>query len=76
MREHSRRAFPDPDVVPQEAPSPIEDAGTQRRLRAAVIEDAVLRRACAERAQLSGAAVARGPVGGKAGISAASRGPA
>ncbi|AYV32982.1 hypothetical protein EES41_40120 (plasmid) [Streptomyces sp. ADI95-16] len=57
LRELSRRAFPDLDVIPQVPPSPIEDARVQRYLQAEAIEDAALRRARAERAQRSGAAV-------------------
>ncbi|MGI5532485.1 DciA family protein [Streptomyces syringium] len=50
MRELSRRAFPEPDVVPDDAPSPIEAARDQRRRQAAVTQAAALRRARAERA--------------------------
>ncbi|MFH8692630.1 hypothetical protein ACH4EC_37975 [Streptomyces anulatus] len=50
MRELSRRAFPEPDVVADDAPAPIEQARVQRRRQAAATEAAALRRACAERA--------------------------
>ncbi|MEU7038813.1 DciA family protein [Streptomyces sp. NPDC046237] len=49
MRELSRRAFPEPDVVPDDAPTPIEQARVQRRRQAAATEAAALRRARAER---------------------------
>ncbi|MBE1603080.1 DUF721 domain-containing protein [Streptomyces stelliscabiei] len=54
MRELSRRAFPEPDVVPDDAPAPIEQARAQRRRQAAVTEAAALRRARAERAARDG----------------------
>ncbi|MBK3603288.1 MULTISPECIES: DciA family protein [unclassified Streptomyces] len=50
MRELSRRAFPEPDDVPDDAPAPIEQARAQRRRQAAATEAAALRRARAERA--------------------------
>lgn len=50
MRELSRRAFPEPDVVPDDAPTPIEAPRLQRRRQAAATEAAALRRARAERA--------------------------
>ncbi|MFD9825619.1 hypothetical protein [Streptomyces violascens] len=50
MRELSRRAFPEPDVVPDGAPAPIDQARAWRRRQAAATEDAALRRARAERA--------------------------
>ncbi|MEU3907262.1 DciA family protein [Streptomyces goshikiensis] len=50
MRELSRRAFPEADVVPDDAPAPIEQARLQRRRQAAATEAAALRRARAERA--------------------------
>ncbi|MCX5278191.1 hypothetical protein [Streptomyces virginiae] len=50
MRELSRRAFPEADVVPDDAPAPIEQARLQRRRQAAVTKAAALRRARAERA--------------------------
>ncbi|MFE6023350.1 hypothetical protein ACFQ6O_43900 [Streptomyces sp. NPDC056441] len=50
MRELSRRAFPELDVVPDDAPAPIEQARAQRRRQAAATEAAALRRAHAERA--------------------------
>ncbi|MER6723110.1 hypothetical protein [Streptomyces halstedii] len=49
MRELSRRAFPEADVVTDGAPAPIEQARTERRRRAAATEAAALRRARAER---------------------------
>lgn len=50
MRELSRRAFPEPDVVPDDAPAQIEQSRVQRRRQAAATEAAALRRARAERA--------------------------
>ncbi|MFF3019710.1 DciA family protein [Streptomyces sp. NPDC057939] len=50
MRELSRRAFPEPDVLADDAPAPIEQARLQRRRQAAVTEAAALRRARAEKA--------------------------
>ncbi|MFI5945572.1 DciA family protein [Streptomyces uncialis] len=50
MRELSRRAFPEPDVVPDPVPAPIEEAHVQRRHQAAAAEAAALRRARAEKA--------------------------
>lgn len=50
MRELSRRAFPEADVVTDGAPAPIEQARTERRRRAAATEAAALRRARSERA--------------------------
>ncbi|MFJ4585118.1 DUF721 domain-containing protein [Streptomyces echinatus] len=50
MRELSRRAFPEPDVVPDDAPASIEATRAQRRRQAAVTEAAALRRARQERA--------------------------
>ncbi|MFJ8697602.1 hypothetical protein [Streptomyces roseolilacinus] len=64
MRELSRRAFPEPDTVPGDAPAPIEQARIQRRRQAAATEAAALRRACAERAcQQEQAVVQHGAVG-------------
>lgn len=51
MRELSRRAFPEPDSVPDDAPAPIEQTRAQCRRDAAATEAAALRRARAERAQ-------------------------
>ncbi|GHD52337.1 hypothetical protein GCM10010335_64700 [Streptomyces galbus] len=48
MRELSRRAFPEPDVAPYDAPAPIEQARTGRRRQAAATEAAALRRARVE----------------------------
>ncbi|GAA2500608.1 hypothetical protein GCM10010406_41390 [Streptomyces thermolineatus] len=51
MRELSRRAFPETDVVvPEDAPAPIEQARTERRRQADASHAAALRRARAERA--------------------------
>ncbi|NEA46836.1 DUF721 domain-containing protein [Streptomyces sp. SID10815] len=50
MRELSRRAFPEPDIVPDDASASIEAPRAQRRRQAAAIEAAALRRARAERA--------------------------
>jgi predicted nucleic acid-binding Zn ribbon protein len=50
MRELSRRAFPEPDVAPDDAPASMDDARLQRRRQAAATEAAALRRARAERA--------------------------
>jgi hypothetical protein len=50
MRELSRRAFPEPDVVADDAPATIEQVRLQRRRQAAATEAAALRRARAERA--------------------------
>ncbi|MET9760031.1 hypothetical protein ABZ016_13395 [Streptomyces sp. NPDC006372] len=59
MRELSRRAFPEPDVVPDDAPASIEVSRAQRRRQAAATEAAALRRARAERAaREAGTAVA------------------
>ncbi|MFI1067025.1 DUF721 domain-containing protein [Streptomyces spororaveus] len=50
MRELSRRAFLEPDVVADDAPAPIDQARVQRRRQAVATEAAALRRARAERA--------------------------
>ncbi|MFE2609463.1 DciA family protein [Streptomyces mirabilis] len=50
MRELSRRAFPETDIVPADAPAPIGQARTQRRREADASHAAALRRARAERA--------------------------
>lgn len=50
MRELSRRASPDPDILPDDAPALIEQARAQRRRQAAATEAAALRRARQERA--------------------------
>ncbi|MEU6482026.1 hypothetical protein ABZ858_35165 [Streptomyces sp. NPDC047017] len=50
MRELSRSAFPETDVVPGDAPAPIEQVRAQRRRQAAATEAAALHRARAERA--------------------------
>jgi hypothetical protein len=55
MRELSRRAFPEPDVVPDGAPAPIEVVRVQRRREVAATHATALRRARAERAQQAGA---------------------
>ncbi|WP_244189099.1 hypothetical protein [Streptomyces yokosukanensis] len=51
MRELSRRAFPETNAVPDDAPTPIEAARIQRRRRAAATEAAALRRARIEKAR-------------------------
>lgn len=59
MRELSRRAFPEPDVAPDDAPTQIEQSRIQRRRQAAATEAAALRRARQERAaRASGTAAA------------------
>ncbi|MBP5942726.1 DciA family protein [Streptomyces acidiscabies] len=50
MRELSRRAFPEIDVVADDAPASIDRARTQRRREADVSHAAAVRRARAERA--------------------------
>ncbi|MDT9681009.1 DciA family protein [Streptomyces sp. TRM76323] len=50
LLELSRHAFPETDVVPADAPAPIEQARIQRHRQAAATEAAALRRARAERA--------------------------
>ncbi|WP_331725545.1 DUF721 domain-containing protein (plasmid) [Streptomyces sp. NBC_01102] len=50
MRELSRRAFPEPPVVPDDAPAPIDQVRVQRRRQAAMTEAAALRRARDEKA--------------------------
>ncbi|MFI8007969.1 DUF721 domain-containing protein [Streptomyces sp. NPDC086010] len=50
MRELSRRAFPEPPVVPDDAPAPIDQVRVQRRRQAAMTEAAALRRARADKA--------------------------
>ncbi|WP_435849897.1 hypothetical protein [Streptomyces scabiei] len=44
MRELSRRAFPDSETVPDDAPAPIEATRAQRRRQAAATEAAALSR--------------------------------
>jgi predicted nucleic acid-binding Zn ribbon protein len=58
MRELSRRAFPEIDVVADDAPAPIDQARTQRRREADVSHAAALRRARAERAAREAGTVA------------------
>ncbi|MFJ8028455.1 DciA family protein [Streptomyces sp. NPDC096311] len=58
MRELSRRAFPETDVVADDAPAPIGQARTQRRREADVSHAAALRRARAERAAREAGTVA------------------
>ncbi|MEU3064172.1 DciA family protein [Streptomyces subrutilus] len=58
MRELSRRAFPESDVVADDAPAPIDQARTQRRREADVSHAAALRRARAERAAREAGTVA------------------
>ncbi|MFF8717502.1 DUF721 domain-containing protein [Streptomyces sp. NPDC015184] len=50
MRDLSRRAFPEPDIVAADTPAPSEQTLVQRRRQAAATEAAALRRARAERA--------------------------
>lgn len=50
IRELSRRAFPEPDVVSDDAPALIEQVRLQRRRQTAATEAAALRRARAEKA--------------------------
>ncbi|MEU9321441.1 DciA family protein [Streptomyces sp. NPDC048295] len=50
MRAFSRRAFPEPEVSPENQLAPIEQARVQRRRQAAATEAAAMRRARAERA--------------------------
>ncbi|MFF5188739.1 DUF721 domain-containing protein [Streptomyces sp. NPDC000345] len=50
LRALSRRAFPEPDTVADDAPALIEQARAQRRRQAAATEAAALRRARAEKA--------------------------
>ncbi|QKZ18626.1 DciA family protein [Streptomyces chartreusis] len=56
MRALSRRAFPEPDVVADDAPARIEQVRLQRRRQATATEAAALRRARAERAARQGQA--------------------
>ncbi|MFG3133491.1 DciA family protein [Streptomyces tendae] len=56
MRKLSRRAFPEPDVVPDDVPTSIEHVGLERRRQAAATEAAALRRARAERVARKGQA--------------------
>ncbi|MER7048881.1 DUF721 domain-containing protein [Streptomyces jumonjinensis] len=51
MRELSRRAFPEPDVVADDAPTAIEQARVQRRRQAAATEAAALRRGHSHRSR-------------------------
>lgn len=59
LRELSQWAFPDPEEVADEQPTPIDSAVLQRRREFAATETAALHRARAERAQRSGAAILR-----------------
>ncbi|MEU0630628.1 DUF721 domain-containing protein [Streptomyces sp. NPDC005989] len=49
MRELSRRAFPGPDVAPDDAPAPVEAACAKRRRQAAATEAAALHRVRVEK---------------------------
>ncbi|MEV5140046.1 DciA family protein [Streptomyces syringium] len=60
-RELSQRAFPEPDVAPDDAPASMDDARLQRRRQAAVTEAAALRRARAERAGRTVPELSRAP---------------
>ncbi|MFI1607614.1 hypothetical protein ACH4YN_36800 [Streptomyces griseofuscus] len=50
MRGLSRRAFPEPDAVPDDAPAPIEQARFERRRQTDASHADAVRRARAERA--------------------------
>ncbi|TGZ12406.1 hypothetical protein DV517_75010 [Streptomyces sp. S816] len=50
MRELSRRAFPEPDAVPDDTPAPIEQARSEHRRQADASHAAAVHRARAERA--------------------------
>ncbi|MFD9794214.1 hypothetical protein ACFWXK_25060 [Streptomyces sp. NPDC059070] len=65
MRELSRRAFPEPDGIPDGVTAPIEQPRLERGRQAAATEAAALRRARAERAARMGQA-ADGVIGGAA----------
>ncbi|MEU1458067.1 hypothetical protein [Streptomyces avermitilis] len=52
MRALSRRAFPEPDTVADDAPALIEQVRAQRRCQAAATVAAALRRARAAKAGL------------------------
>ncbi|MFF8867824.1 DciA family protein [Streptomyces sp. NPDC015139] len=65
MRELSRRAFPEPNVVTDDVPTSIEQVRLERRRQAAATEAAALRRARAERAARKGQAT-DGVIGGAA----------
>ncbi|MFE4055585.1 DciA family protein [Streptomyces sp. NPDC059096] len=56
MRELSRRAFPESDVAPDDAPAPIQDARADRRRQADAVHAQALCRARTERARPPGAA--------------------
>ncbi|OIJ95392.1 DciA family protein [Streptomyces colonosanans] len=58
MRDLSRRAFPETDVVPDEAPAPVEQARAERRREADASHAAALRRARAERAGVASGGMA------------------
>ncbi|MFF1593156.1 DciA family protein [Streptomyces sp. NPDC058286] len=68
MRELSRRAFPEPDIVLDNAPALIEETRGQRRREAAATHAQAMRRARAERAARQGQAL-NGETGGAAGAS-------
>jgi hypothetical protein len=59
-RELSRRAFPEPDFVPDDAPAPIEVSRAQRRRQSAATEAAALRPARHERAARESGMTVRG----------------
>ncbi|MFE4674169.1 DUF721 domain-containing protein [Streptomyces sp. NPDC056721] len=65
MREQSRRAFPEPDSVLDDAPALIEETRAQRRREAAATHAQAMRRARAERAAQQGQA-SNGAIGGAA----------
>ncbi|WP_434600187.1 DciA family protein [Streptomyces sp. A5-4] len=58
MRELSRRAFPEPEVAVEDAPTPIDAARVQRRRQADDSHAGALRRARAERAARQNGAAA------------------
>jgi hypothetical protein len=57
----SRRAFPEPEQMADEQPTPIEQARTERRRQADVSHAAALRRAHAERAAKEAGTAATAP---------------
>ncbi|MFF8960816.1 DciA family protein [Streptomyces sp. NPDC014894] len=61
LRELSRRAFPEPPAVPEDAPASIDNARLQRRRQAAATEAAALRRARAEKAGRTVPELSRAP---------------
>ncbi|MEU3520952.1 DciA family protein [Streptomyces sp. NPDC006654] len=74
MRELSRQAFPEPDVVPDDVTAPIEQVRLERRRQAAATEAAALRRARAERVARKGQARGRRDQQGGEGITSGAYG--